>query len=429
MFVLAAGLSAQDGQLGKPRSEKLLNDLDVLIWSTAGTDRVTVRLRIHNGAAYDPRGKSGTFALLGDILFPETGIREYFREDLDGELSVNVTYDYVEVTGTARADAFLTVLETLAPALMNTEITKQTTEELKAKQLDSLAELQQDRRRLAAVLASERLFGDFPYGRPVEGTPETIEKTDFADLIYVRERFLTADNATLIITGDVRSDYAYLAARRLMGSWNKSGNEIPATFRLPEAPPTDTKIVYVEGETGNRSAAAVESYPRKHRLYHAAQVLSRVINTRLNSGSGERDGLWAAATNEAYLLKGVLRVVTEDLSPSAAVPGGTSRLPARKLLSSILSLPVTPNEFEAAKAAWFGEMTRAGRDSLRADVETYGLGSAVEELAAARDLKIEAVQEAAKELLSRPMVEVVVISRPPVLPDVPADPKDPSPRR
>lgn len=421
MFAISSTASGQD----RPRSEKLLNDLDVLIWSTAGTDRVTVRLRIHNGAAYDPQGKAGTFALVGDILFPEQGVRDYFREDLDGDLTVEVTYDYVEVTGTARADEFLTVLETLAPALMNTEITKETTETLKAKQLAKLKEADHDPKRAVSLAAATRLFGVFPYGRPVEGTPESVAGIDFADLIYVRERFLTADNATLSIVGDVRSDYAYLAARRLMGGWKKAGTDIPATFRLPEAPLKETETVFVEGEVGRHGAAAVESFARKHRLYHAAEVLSRIVDRRLKMATADREGLSAEASNDGFLLKGMFLVETSDLSPEATVPGSDSRLPARSALTEWLSLPVTEKEFADAHAAYFSEISEKGRDRLRADVETYTLGSSEEEIAAVRDLKIEDVREAAKELLARTAVEVVMISRPPAIPDIPTDPKDP----
>ncbi|MCO6512825.1 MAG: insulinase family protein [Aridibacter famidurans] len=421
MFAFSSAALGQD----RPRFEKLLNDLDVLIWSTAGTGRVTVRLRIHNGAAYDPQGKAGTFALVGDILFPEEGVRDYFREDLDGDLTVEVTYDFVEVTGTARADEFLTVLETLAPALMNTEITKETTETLKAKQLEKLKAAEADPMRAVSVAAATRLFGVFPYGRPVEGTPDSINSIDFADLIYVRERFLTADNATLSIVGDVRSDYAYLAARRLMGGWKKAGTEIPATFRLPEAPPKETETVYVEGEVGRHGAAAVESFARKHRLYHAAEVLSRIVDRRLKMATAEREGLSAETSNDGFLLKGIFLVETSDLSPQATVPGTDSRLPARSALTEWLSLPVTDKEFADAHAAYFAEVSEKGRDRLRADVETYGLGSTEDEIAAVRDLKIEDLREAARELLARTAVEVVIISRPPAVPDVPEDPKDP----
>lgn len=426
MFLFPAITSGQDGLLATPRSEKLLNDLNVLIWSTAGTDKVRVRLRIHNGAAYDPRDKQGTFAMLGDILFPEEGVKEFFREDLGGDLIVTVNYDYVEVTATARSDAFLTVLETLAPALMNTEITKEKAEQIGQKQLTDVEKLRGDPEYKVLAAAAERLFGDFPYGRRYEGTPASLEKIDFGDLIYVRERFLTADNTTLLIYGDVRSDYAYLAARRLMGGWNKAGTNIPATFRLPESPDVETQYLYTEGLWANRSAAAVESYARNDKMYHAAEILARITDQRLSSGSGQQEATSAKAINDGYLLKGMFRVYTEDLLQESTVPGASSRIPARKSLETWLKLPVTPNEFARAKSAYVEEFRNMGADKLRADVETYKLGSVEEELKRVEGLSAEDVQAAASELLKRPIVEVVMISRPSAAPPViPEDPKDP----
>lgn len=425
MFVLNAAVFAQSDLIAKPRSERLLNDLDVLIWSTAGTGRVKVRLRIHNGAAYDPADKQGTFALLGEILFPGSGIREYFREDLGGDLSVNVNYDYVEVIATARADAFLDVLETLTPALQYAEITKEKTEEVKQLQLSDIAERRESPDYTVVAAAAERLFGEFPYGRRYEGTAESLSRIDFGDVIYVRERFLTADNATLAIIGDVRSDYAYLAARRLMGGWNKAGTSIPATFRLPETPDTETRYVYVQGDTANRSVAAVESFARSDKRYHAAEILGRLINSRLNSGSGDVSGLTANAANQGFLLKGMFHVFTEDLSAEAAVPGGNSRMPARDNLTKWLRLPPTPAEFRNAKEAYLQQFRALGPDGLRADVDTYKLSSAAEELAAVEGVTIGDLGAVAAELLRRPIVEVVFVSRPPVVPDPPADPKDP----
>lgn len=426
LFAVAVSTPAQSGALSRPRSEKLLNDLDVLIWSQAGTGRVKVTLRINNGAAYDPVNKSGTFSLLGDILFPEDGIRQYFEEELGGDLSVKVTYDYVEVTGTGRADSFLRIMEALAPALTNTEITKETTDKLKESRLSLLENKNNQPVYTAEEDASRSLFGEFPYGRPIFGTAGSVENISFADLIYVRERFLTADNATLMITGDVRSDYAYLAARRLLGGWNKAGNDIPATFRLPEAPNTETRKLTVEGRSGAASVAAIEAFPRKDRLYHASQVLARVFDKRLGKNSAE--GVTADVENEGFLLKGEIRLIASDPSPQAAVNGGKLVIPSRATLQQMLARPVTEQEFQSAKASYFADLNRRGADELWADVETYGLSSVKDEIARVRDLTLADVLEAAKTLSGRPSVESVVIARP-AAPTPAADPKDPSDRR
>ncbi|REJ78695.1 MAG: insulinase family protein [Acidobacteria bacterium] len=426
LFASVTSVFPQDGILSKPRSEKLLNDLPVYIWSQAESDTVTVRLRIHRGAAYDPVDKAGTFALLGDILFPEEEIRDYFREDLGGDLTVEVTYDYVEVTATARSEEFLTVLETLAPALINTEITKETTEKLIASRLEKLEVEEPGGRSAVVKAASKRLYGSFPYGRPVEGTKESLANIDFGDLIYVRERFLTADNATLTIKGNVRSDYAYLAARRLLGSWNKSGSNIPATFKLPESPETETLNIYTEGEVAYRAAAVAEGYKRSDASYYAAEIFSKILAARMKKRLEAVTDASAKVVHHGFLIRGVFELTSEDLSTAATVPGNESAVAARRLFKEILNDPVSSIEMESAKASYFAEFSRQGPDELRMDIDTFQLADPADELARIRDLKLSEVQSVRNALISKEPVEVVIISRPPVSIDVPEDPKDPS---
>src|SRR5688500_8201912 len=83
ILFINAGISlAQTAKFPAPRQETLLNDLNFLIWNTPNAEKVTVKLRIHKGAAFDQQGKEGTMALLANMLFPNQASREFFEEDL-----------------------------------------------------------------------------------------------------------------------------------------------------------------------------------------------------------------------------------------------------------------------------------------------------------------------------------------------------------
>src|ERR1700754_3957248 len=82
----------------QPYQEKLLNGLKVLVWNDPASDRVTLKLRVHSGSAFDPKDKMGVMALLADIIFPDEQTFNYFKEDLNGELKVNSNYDFIEIT-------------------------------------------------------------------------------------------------------------------------------------------------------------------------------------------------------------------------------------------------------------------------------------------------------------------------------------------
>src|SRR5687768_7443100 len=99
-FLLTA-LSAV-AQTGDPKQEKLLNGMKVLMWSHPKADSVSVRVRIHSGAAFDPQGKEGVMQMLADSLFPNQASRDFFSEDLGGSLEVTTTYDFIEVSASAK---------------------------------------------------------------------------------------------------------------------------------------------------------------------------------------------------------------------------------------------------------------------------------------------------------------------------------------
>ena len=59
---IAAILIAQTAfsqMLPAPRQEKLLNGLKILMWSDKNADKVSVKIRIHSGSAFDPQGREG----------------------------------------------------------------------------------------------------------------------------------------------------------------------------------------------------------------------------------------------------------------------------------------------------------------------------------------------------------------------------------
>src|ERR1700733_10066820 len=112
LFLCSIALSgaAQAQQVQEPYQEKLLSGLKILVWNDPKADKVTLKLRIHAGAAFDPKDKMGTMKLLSDIIFPDPQTKSYFEEDLEGSLTVVCNYDYIEIDATGKADEFINIL-------------------------------------------------------------------------------------------------------------------------------------------------------------------------------------------------------------------------------------------------------------------------------------------------------------------------------
>ncbi len=413
VFVVFAGALAafgQPAQTSAPREDRLLNGLRLLVWSDQKSSKISIKTRIHSGSAFDPLGKEGTMKLLSDIIFPGETTRDYFRDDLGGDLKVTCTYDYIEIDASGDADKFLQIVETLAQALTNPAIDKETTGRVKNPQLALLADLEKNPNYVANAAVAKRLFGNYPYGRPVQGTTESVSAIDFADIIFAKQRFFTADNATVAIVGNVKSDFAFRAVKRLFGGWLKADKKVPATFAEPEAAPEKVQILDTSVPSTSEFRMAVRGVARKDKGYFANRILERILARRIRA----LDGVSGHATNESHLLTGMLvfgfsswNVTGIERSGNAiALPSDTDSYQDRFLKSD-----VTAEEFNAVRSEVLADYSKQGVDDLWLDAETYRLTSAKDDLAAAQAVALADTQKALARLRSEAVARVLLVTK------------------
>ncbi|MGI8788362.1 MAG: M16 family metallopeptidase [Pyrinomonadaceae bacterium] len=376
-LILLTGVSFAAAQIVKssqPRQEKLLNGLKVLLWNEPTADKVTVKLRINSGAAFDTLDKEGTMALLGDILFPDESAKEFFREDLGGSLVVETNYDYIQINATGDADQVVTILETIAKAVTKPTIDKETTAKVRAARLEKIKELEKNPSYLADQIVAKRLFGDYPYGKSAEGTSASLQKIDFADLLLAKQRFLTADNATLAVSGSAKPDYVYKAVRQLFGGWEKADKKIPATFAEPAAP--DTKFFLIKTEINNASELrfAFRGMARSDKDVYAAQIAARVLQNRLQKKDGDKVSL----RQNSYFLPGLIVVKFSDWDKSSLkIAGADVSLPENFLdyVEDLLRPNITADEYETAKSEITKDSNNQNQIDSRLDADTFRLAA------------------------------------------------------
>jgi len=380
----AAGQKAAGNEL---RQEKLLNGLKVLIWSDPSATDVKVSIRVHSGAAFDPQGKEGLMKLLSENILPTPASREFFTEDLGGTLEIITNYDYIQINGTARSSEFLTLLETLAQAVTNPTIDKDNTAALKKSLTEKLAVLEKDPSYIADQAAAKRLFGTFPYGRPSMGSLESLQRIDPTDLVLAKQRFLSADNATVAILGNFNNDLAFRAVRRYFGAWLKSDKRVPATFRQPDAPDTKPVQIAVPGANPPQSSFALRGLARNDPDYFAAAVLEKVLRMR-----SAKAAPGAAVSHDARMLPGV---VTVRYSGSAGFP------------FSLFTDRISESEFAQARNEAITEFLKRSVIDQWLDADTYRTSPA-SEASGFQKLSVADVQRAADRLAKNPIVSVVV---------------------
>ncbi len=403
--VLAGASYAQPGQ---PRQEKLLNGLKVVMWPDSSAGNVSIRIRVHAGAAFDPQGKEGVMKMLAENVFPTDAAREYFRDDLGGGLEVRTTYDYLEIRATGKPEAFLQMMETLAVAVANVNIDKETTAKLRTTLLESLKQLESDPAYVADRAISKRLFGTFPYGRPVFGTTASVSKIVFPDLIDAKQRFLTADNATVTVSGNFDRSIGFRAIRRLFGAWLKSDKRVPSTFRQPDPPPTGLQMVPSPSTEVSGLRFAAQGVARKDKDFAAANVFALILADRLKAKVPAEHANEVFVRCEARTLPGFFIIGID----AKRVAGREGKIDAGEILLAALAMPVTETEFQSARSRFAADWAKRETAEFWLDADTYGITNVDADIKTAENVSLSDVSAYAEKLRKAPMAAVFVNTQP-----------------
>lgn len=398
------------GQPRAPKEETLLNGLKVAIFSDRSAPKLTVRLRIHSGSAFDPQGKEGVMRMLSETAFLTDEAREYFTEDLGGSFELINKFDYIQFNITARNDTLLDVLETLANGITTPQINKETADATEARVRRELDGLLGSPAYLADQYAAERLFRTFPYGRSIYGTTESHGRIDFADLRFGYDRFFGADNAGLTLHGNFDANDAYRAVRRFFGSWLKSDRRVPSTFRQPDAPDSSLEVLNMGSDAGAEIRHLVRGFSIAGSDFPASEMLTYILDQRLKARVSRVSSAKAEVRNEAHLLPGSIVFAISGIAPEAKsklYPGGES-IDAKGLISSLLADPVSAAEFQAARTAVLAQVDSYPADSAWLDAETYKLPAA-ERTRRFESVTIADVQKLAATLRTRPTVNLWMV--------------------
>ena len=389
--------------LPAPKKESLLNGLKVLMWSDAKADKVSVKIRIHAGSAFDPQGKEGVMQLLADNIFPNEVAKEFFTEDLSGSLEVITNYDFIQINASSKPEDFLTMLETLATAVSSPAIDKETTAKLKTALLAKIKTLEADPAYVADRAAAKRLFGTFPYGRPQSGTEATVKTIDFADLINAKGRFLSADNATIAISGNFDRALGFRAVRRYFGGWLKSDKRVPSTFRQPDDPPAGLQVVASPAKGRTAIRYAMRGLARSDKDLVASLIFTNIFESRLKARvpSGHTGDVFVR--NEYHTLPGMITIgFSADKGEFGTANG---KVEANELVGKAIIDPINDAEFQAAKTAVLNEW--AGRDAISfwLDVDTFRTAEPTSKNA---EITIADVKAFAESASKKPMVAILV---------------------
>jgi zinc protease len=208
------------------QSFRFENGLELLVVERTGLPVVDARLVVRAGATLDTGDVAGRAALTAELLDEATTTRQAFdiadeAEHLGASLHTHASWD--DSIGalhvlTPRLEPALELLAdvTLRPAFPDAEVERKRAERRAA----ILQELDEPR-ILASHKFARALYGPaHPYGSPLGGTRDSVERLGTTVLRSFYEQRYTPANSFLVLVGDVTAGHAYDVTGRLFAEWS-----------------------------------------------------------------------------------------------------------------------------------------------------------------------------------------------------------------
>jgi zinc protease len=274
-------LPARDVDFPSYELRTLSNGLQVLVVPHHEQPSVVFRLLVRAGAIQEPADRPGVASFVATLLNQGTTTRSAEQiatliDSAGGVIGVGAGNELTFIQGAVikdRTDEALGLVSEMAqqPAFPTSEIQLQRRQALSALQVAN-----DDPDYIAGVVFDRLVFGDHPYGRPGQGTVDSIERITRDDLVAFHRTWFVPNNALLAIVGDLPASDAFAAAEKAFGAWPR--RDVPATPPVTPPPPS-RRVVVVDrpGSAQTEIRVGHLAFPRTHPDYIPFEMAIRIL--------------------------------------------------------------------------------------------------------------------------------------------------------
>lgn len=259
---------------------------------------VALNIAFRGGAAQDPAGKEGLSNLMSGLL--DEGAADLdsrtFQARLE-DLSVELRFD-------AGADAFYGSLRTLSinedaafdlfrMAIAEPRFDAEPVARIRGQITANLRQAESNANEIASRLWASTLFEGHPYGRPTDGTVESVASISTDDLRAFHARTVARDNLYIVIVGAIDAAKAGAAIERMFGALPEHADLMPVEETAPAMGKVEKAALKVPQTTIRIGAPGLErSDPDFIPAYVANEILGGgTFSSRLYKAVREERGL------------------------------------------------------------------------------------------------------------------------------------------
>jgi zinc protease len=378
LFCSIPAFSQQPAPLPDLTTKRLLNDLQITVAKTPYLgSNMAIGLVVRYGAYFDPAGKGGVANLLARMFLKAA--TDKTAKDIQDELA------YLEANIEVRCDwdgfrfilkgqsakverSLLLLYQVIGEAQFNDA-------DFAAVKQSVLAEMQKipDPRQRIHAQFENVLFSGTSHARPLEGTANSVSTITAGDVRYFYRKFITPNQASLIIVGDVTEREVMQRATRIWGVWVRN-SDVPFTFVQPHKPAG--RQMFIEDDASSPAAQFIIGNlfpPRENPAYGSALLAAGIFQERLTK---------ALPTSLLTVGSAGRRMASPFYvqGQAAAEQAVEQILRIESVAEEMTLAAVTNEELDAARSKMMEEFNRElvsteGVCRIMLDAELYRLGS------------------------------------------------------
>ncbi|RJP39366.1 MAG: insulinase family protein [Phycisphaerales bacterium] len=208
-----------------PETFALKNGVRVHHWQRPGLPLMRAAVLLTGGAEQDSRETAGLASLTADMLDEGAGDRDAmaFADALDAvgaQYVESVDHEATTIEVEVLTRNFDKALALMADAVLRPRFDEKEWKRVQSLRVDGLKAERDRPTSVAALVASRSFFGDaHPYGRPVEGTPASVEKLTLDQVKAFHKDLYTPSNARILTAGSMTKDQVRVALEKAFGPW------------------------------------------------------------------------------------------------------------------------------------------------------------------------------------------------------------------
>lgn len=268
--------------------------LRVVVQRMTGVQSAALTLMVPAGAIFDQTGRSGTTAILAEMM--TRGAGEFSARELVSALdnlglqrSVSGGVGYVTLSGATTADRLEDAIPLAAQMVLKPHLTQEEFEPARELALQTLNALEDEpRQKLGHLL--RRCSYPAPFGNPAEGTMQDLQEITLDDVIRHHHEYIRPSESVIGIAGNVDPESVRDTLESAFRSWDGKGSPAPAGS---DTHPSPCHIEHDSAQTHIGLAWDTVPYPdeRYFEAWAAVSLLSGGMSSRLFTEVREKRGL------------------------------------------------------------------------------------------------------------------------------------------